>query len=79
MPGWSRCARSWAALCSQPTISRMENLPDTRALIRMGKEMVRFYCQSFSRVPAQIVLDIDDTFDAVHGHRAAASVQFLLR
>ena len=36
------------ALCSQPTISRMENLPDTRALIRMGREMVRFYCQSFT-------------------------------
>ncbi|WP_186201902.1 transposase, partial [Jannaschia seosinensis] len=27
------------ALCSQPTISRMENLPDARALIRMGREM----------------------------------------
>ncbi|MFZ3585559.1 transposase, partial [Loktanella sp. DJP18] len=56
-----------AALCSQPTISRMENLPGIRDLIRMGREMVRFYCQSFARVPGQIVLDIDDTFDAVHG------------
>ncbi len=55
------------ALCSQPTISRMENLPDARALIRMGREMVRFYCQSFAHAPSQIVLDIDDTFDAVHG------------
>ena len=50
-----------AALCSQPTISRMENLADTRALIRMGHEMVRFYCQSFARAPRRIVLDIDDT------------------
>ena len=58
-----------AALCSQPTISRMENLPDARALIRMGREMVRFYCQSFARAPGRIVLDIDDTFDAVHGHQ----------
>lgn len=58
-----------AALCSQPTISRMENLPDARALIRMSQEMVRFYCQSFPRAPSQIVLDIDDTFDAVHGHQ----------
>lgn len=58
-----------AALCSQPTISRMENLADTRALIRMGQEMVRFYCQSFARAPRQVVLDIDDTFDAVHGHQ----------
>lgn len=58
-----------AALCSQPTISRMENLPGVRDLIRMGQAMVRFYCQSFARVPGQIVLDIDDTFDAVHGHQ----------
>lgn len=42
-----------AALCSQPTISRMENLPDARALIRMGREMVRFYCQSFARAPGR--------------------------
>lgn len=40
-----------------------------RDLIRMAREMVRFYCQSFARTPAQIVLDIDDTFDAVHGNQ----------
>src|SRR5277367_992923 len=27
-------------LCSQPTISRLENLPDARALLRMGRAMV---------------------------------------
>jgi hypothetical protein len=57
------------ALCSQPTISRMENLPGVRDLIRMGRAMVRFYCQSFTRVPGQVVLDVDDTFDAAHGHQ----------
>lgn len=55
------------ALCSQPTISRLENLPDIRALLRMGRAMVDLYCDSFSTVPKRIVLDIDDTFDAVHG------------
>jgi hypothetical protein len=54
-------------LCSQPTISRFENLPDTRALLRMGRAMVDYYCHSFRQVPRRIVLDIDDTFDAVHG------------
>jgi hypothetical protein len=54
-------------LCSQPTISRAENLPDERALLRMGQTMVAHYCKSFRRVPRRIVLDIDDTFDAVHG------------
>jgi hypothetical protein len=56
-----------ADLCSQPTISRFENLPDARALLRMGRAMIDHYCASFVRVPGRIVLDIDDTFDAVHG------------
>ena len=56
-----------ADLCSQPTISRFENLPDARALLRIGRAMVDHYCHSFRQVPARIVLDIDDTFDAVHG------------
>ena len=55
------------ALCSQPTISRLENLPDTRTLLRMGQAMVDLYCASFRQVPRRIVLDVDDTFDAVHG------------
>ncbi len=56
-----------ASLCSQPTISRLENLPDTRTLLRMGRAMVDLYCASFRQVPRRIVLDVDDTFDAVHG------------
>jgi hypothetical protein len=56
-----------ADLCSQPTISRLENLPDARALLRMGRAMVDHFCQSFRQVPRRIVLDIDDTFDVVHG------------
>ena len=56
-----------APLCSQPTISRLENLPDVRALLRMARAMVGLYCTSFRQVPRRIVLDIDDTFDAVHG------------
>jgi hypothetical protein len=54
-------------LCSQSTISRLENLPDARALLRMGQAMVDLYCESFRQVPKRITLDIDDTFDAVHG------------
>ena len=54
-------------LCSQSTISRLENLPDARALLRMGRAMVDLYCESFQRIPKRITLDIDDTFDAVHG------------
>jgi len=53
-------------LCSQSTISRLENLPDARALLRMGRAMVDLYCASFRKVPKRITLDIDDSFDAVH-------------
>jgi DDE family transposase len=56
-----------ADLCSQSTVSRTENLPDARALLRIGRAMVDHYCASFRQVPRRIVLDIDDTFDAVHG------------
>jgi hypothetical protein len=54
-------------LASQPTLSRLENVPDARSLLRMGRTMIELYCASFRQVPKQIVLDIDDTFDAVHG------------
>jgi hypothetical protein len=54
-------------LCSQSTISRLENLPDRRMLLRMARSMVGLYCASFAQVPKRITLDIDDTFDAVHG------------
>jgi hypothetical protein len=56
-------------LCSQPTISRMENAPDVRALLRMAGALVEQYTGSFTKVPKRIVLDVDDTFDAVHGHQ----------
>ncbi len=54
-------------LCSQSTISRLENLPDVRALLRMGRAMIDLYCESFKQVPKRIILDIDHMFDAVHG------------
>jgi hypothetical protein len=31
--------------------------------------MVELYCGSFRQVPRRVVLDIGDTFDAVHGGR----------
>ena len=58
-----------AALRSQPTISRLENLPGVRALLRMGRAMVALYCASFRQVPKRIVLDVDDSFDPVHGEQ----------
>lgn len=56
-------------LASQPTMSRWENVPDTRALIRLGREMVDIYCSSHDAPPEAVTLDIDDTFDAGHGQQ----------
>ena len=54
-------------LCSQPTLSRLENAPSRIEIALMMAAMVDLFCRSFERPPAAITLDIDDTFDAVHG------------
>jgi hypothetical protein len=67
-----RLPDSGADLCSQPTISRLENLPGPIALKRMMAAMIDLFCDSFAQVPERIVLDIDDTEDAVHGAQQLA-------
>jgi hypothetical protein len=62
-----RLPGSGADLCSQPTISRLENLPGPVALKRMMAAMIDLFCDSFAEIPRRIVLDIDDTEDKVHG------------
>src|SRR6266436_5793540 len=58
-----------AALCSQPTMSRLENAPSRIEIARLMAAMIDQFCESYRRVPAAITLDIDDTFDAVHGRQ----------
>ena len=67
-----RCPESGADLMSQPTLSRLENLADWRALARIGLGQIDLYCRSFARPPKRIVLDIDDTDDPVHGQQELA-------
>ena len=62
-----RLPESGEALCSQPTMSRLENAPARLTLCRMMAAMVDLFCDGWARVPARIVLDIDDTWDAAHG------------
>ena len=64
-----RLPDSEADLCSQPTVSRLENQPDLRSVIRMSYAMVDLYCASYERAPRSVTLDIDDTVDVVHGHQ----------
>ena len=64
-----RLPESGDDLASQPTMSRWENAPGLRTLIRMARAMVDLWCNSYPRPPKAITLDIDDTADTVHGHQ----------
>ena len=64
-----RAPESDAALCSQPTMSRLENAPSKIEIARMMAAMVDHFCASWARPPRAITLDIDDTLDRVHGHQ----------
>ena len=62
-----RARESGDPLCSQPTMSRLENMPSKIEAARMTATMVDLFCQSFRAEPASITLDIDDTPDRVRG------------
>ncbi len=64
-----RGPESGEPLCSQPTLSRLENTPSKSEIARMMAAMIDLFCTSWKRPPASITLDIDDTFDAVHGEQ----------
>ena len=64
-----RLPETGAALCSQPTMSRLENAPSKIEIARMMAAMVDQFCASWARPPQAITLDIDDTLDRVHGHQ----------
>jgi hypothetical protein len=75
-PGFKlACGRlpdSGTELCSQPTVSRWENAPTLREVVRMSYAMVDIYCASYPAQPCTVTLDIDDTPDVVHGHQQLA-------
>ena len=58
-----------ANLCSQPTLSRLENAPSLKDAIRLTWALVDQWMASYEREPASVILDIDDTCDVVHGHQ----------
>jgi hypothetical protein len=56
-------------LCSQPTMSRLENAPSKIEIARLMAALVDGFCESYRRAPSSITLDIDDICDTVHGHQ----------
>jgi Transposase DDE domain group 1 len=56
-------------LCSQPTLSRFENTPRLRDVIRLTYALVDQWMASYAKPPSSVTLDIDDTCDVAHGHQ----------
>lgn len=64
-----RLPESGADLASQPTLSRLENAADRRAVERLAAELVAMYIRERGRAgaPNQVLLDLDGTDDPAHG------------
>jgi hypothetical protein len=56
-------------LCSQPTMSRWENAPTLREIVKLSGVLIDLYCASYATPPQAVTLDIDDTCDVAHGHQ----------
>ena len=54
-------------LCSQSTISRLENAPHLRDVIRLTYALIDQWMASYRQEPEAVTLDIDDSVDVVHG------------
>ena len=57
------------ALASAPTLSRFENAAGEHWAWVIHEVMMEVFMASFDRPPEEIVLDMDATDDAVHGHQ----------
>jgi Transposase DDE domain group 1 len=66
-----RLPESGADLASQPSLSRLENAVDRHACAAMAEAVVTLYIRERQRrgAPTHLVLDVDGTDDAVHGHQ----------
>jgi hypothetical protein len=58
-----------ADLASQPTISRLENVPDAKACLRIARELGELYIRERGKggSPKRVLLDFDSTDDPTHG------------
>jgi hypothetical protein len=72
-PGFKlACGRlpdSGTDLCSQPNVSRWENAPTPREVVRLTYAKIDTYCASYKQPWRTVTLDIDDTLDVVYGHQ----------
>lgn len=65
--GFQTAVNSDKELASAPTLCRFENRVNDETILSFHKELFCQFVHSFSKPPAQIVLDFDATDDLVHG------------
>ena len=56
-------------LCSQPTLSRLENAPGLKDVIRLSYALVDQWMDSYEKEASSVTLDIDDNCDVARGHQ----------
>ena len=61
-------------LCSQPTISRLENAPSLRDVVQLTYALVDQWCSSYAKPPEAVVLDIDDSWETTSYCTSAQAV-----
>ena len=60
-------------LASQPTLSRFENRPSAREVVRINRLLVEHYIALYRHQrPSEIILDVDPTDDPCHGAQQLA-------
>ena len=67
-----RLPMTGADLASQPTLSRLENKVSRPQLLRLAYALGDAFIASFPTPPRQLLLDLDDTDDPVHGAQQLA-------
>lgn len=58
---------SGADLCSQPTMTRLENHVSKRTLYNIGLLFLKEFVRSYSKAPKRIILDVDDSNANTYG------------
>lgn len=64
-----RLPQTGAALASQPTISRFENMPGAKDQVRMAVAMAKKVISALPGKTSRIIIDVDPTEDPCHGQQ----------
>jgi hypothetical protein len=64
-----KLAQEDSPLASPPTLCRLENRINRKALVEMSKLFVDHFLTAHEKPPKEIVLDLDATDDPIHGQQ----------